>query len=425
MTVFRRMVSALALCASVLATGAQAAAAPDNGEKIPVIVSADDLQTWFTTESAGGGASARDWQVEPHTPCYAGTMSCNQTASGRVSLDSCNSSELYAVGYVFNGTAGQSVTFRATSADFAMTLVIGDGRPDSSTTILRQQDEFTRGATATITMSLPFTGPYLVLVTPGTRTTFGNYSVTITCGSSPQPQPPTPQPPSATATTQIVPIVGRLAGAGGSAFRSDVKIYNPTSSVITGTLVFTPRGQSASPADNTVAFSVPIGGVRFYEDVYATGYPGGSGAARLTVITNGSAQPVIDTSTYTATADGGELAQSPTVVRPADFSAAGTKHVALLGKSSERTNVFVMTGTTDTTIRWQYRDASGGFGPSTTRTYAKDATHQTTVQDLIGFPPAANATLEATIVTGSARLAISPVNNVSNQGRWSDFKVTP
>jgi hypothetical protein len=113
------------------------------------------------------------------------------------------------------------------------------------------------------------------------------------------------------------------------------------------------------------------------------------------------------------------------VMRPADFAPAGTKMVAVLGKGSERTNLFVVTGSADTTIRWQYRDANGGVTPSITRTYGRDATHQFAVQDVIGTTPGANATLEAIIVGGSARVAISPVNNVSNQGRWTDFKVTP
>jgi hypothetical protein len=254
--------------------------------------------------------------------------------------------------------------------------------------------------------SLPWSGSYTL-------------SVTLTGG--------TPNPPTTTSNTQIVPIVGHVSGAGGSAFRSDVKLYNGSSSTVTGRFFFTPRNQSRSSSDPSVAFNVPPFGVRFFEDVYLQGYPGGSGAARLTIVpdTTASAPLVVDTSTYTANPDGGELAQSPTVSTSADYYGSGKKLVGLLGKGSERSNVFVMTGSTDVTIQWRLRDSNGVGSQTFTKTYAKDSTFQMSVADITGAPPAPNASLEATIQSGTARVALSPVNNVSNQGRWSDFKVAP
>jgi hypothetical protein len=257
-----------------------------------------------------------------------------------------------------------------------------------------------------VSSSLPWSGPYTLVVT-------------LTGGTSPTPPPLT--------NSQIVPIVGHVTGAGGSAFRSDLKLYNPSSSTITGRLVFTPRNQSRSASDPSVAFNVPPFGVRFFEDVYLQGYPGGSGAARLTIVpdSTSSAPLVVDTSTYTANPDGGELAQSPTVSTIGDYYGSGRKLVGLLGKGSERSNVFVMTGPTDVTITWRLRDSNGVGSQTFTKNYAKDSTFQMSVSDITGAPPAPNASLEATIVSGSARVALSPVNNVSNQGRWADFKAAP
>ena len=254
--------------------------------------------------------------------------------------------------------------------------------------------------------SLPWAGSYTL-------------SVTLTGGTT--------TPPTTTANTQIVPIVGHVSGAGGSAFRSDLKLYNGSSSTVTGRLVFTPRNQSRSSSDPSIAFNVPPFGVRFYEDVYLQGYPGGSGAARLSIVpdTTTSTPLIVDTSTYTANADGGELAQSPTVSTTADYYSSGKKLVGLLGKGSERSNVFVMTGSADVTIQWRLRDSNGVGSQTFTKSYAKDSTFQMSVADITGAPPPPNASLEATIQSGSARIALSPVNNVSNQGRWADFKVAP
>lgn len=249
---------------------------------------------------------------------------------------------------------------------------------------------------------------------PATLPWSGAYSLTVTTVGGATPT-----------STQIVPIVGHLSGSGGSEFRSDLKLYNPTGAAISGKLVFTPRGQSVSSADLAVGFVVPANAVRFYEDVYGVAFPGTGGAARLAVATEGTAKLIVDTSTYTLLPGGGELGQSPTVLTGGSFSSAGAKLVAVLGKSSERSNVFVVTGPSVTTIRWQYRDSNGAPTASFTRDYGRDATFQFSVTDVIGFSPAPNSTLEATIVVGSAALAISPVNNTSNQGRWIDFRSAP
>jgi hypothetical protein len=222
---------------------------------------------------------------------------------------------------------------------------------------------------------------------------------------------------------QIVPIVGHLSGAFGSVFRSDLKLYNPTSSLITGKLVFTPRGQSESSQDLSISYNVPANGVSFYEDLYATAFPGGSGAARLSIVPDASVVPIVDSSTYTALAGGGELAQSPTILLPTSFRSG--LQVAVIGKQSERTNVFIMTGSEDATIYWTYRDPAGVSRGTAAKAYPHDGTYQVGISDLLGITPVANGSLEANVVIGNARLALSPVNNVSNQGRWVDFQPVP
>lgn len=361
-------------------------------------------------------SEALERSIKPDTACAAGTIACGETKSGRVSVDSCESNLLYAVGYSFNGTAGQRITVSATSNDFAMTVVLGDGRVGQPTAIYARDDVFVRGQTASFTTTLPYTGAYIILVTPGTTLTFGNYSLTVTCAGSGT---------STGTNSQVVPIVGHLTGSGGSVFRSDLKLMNSSSSTISGVLVFTPRGQSASPSDPQVRFVLGAGQTRFFEDVYRAAQSG-DGAARLTIVPDANAAGLIaDTSTYTFVPGGGELGQSPTIFTRAQFWSAGTTVAAFLGKSGERTNVFIVTGDADTTIEWRYRNENGTLGAPVIRSYAANATHQVSAVDLVGFTPASNTILQATIQNGSARVALSPVNNVSNQGRWVDFKTMP
>ncbi|HWS72003.1 MAG TPA: hypothetical protein VN605_07805 [Thermoanaerobaculia bacterium] len=328
--------------------------------------------------------------------------------------------------YIFAVTAGQTLDIDYSSTAFETFLFVSKG---STSFPVNDVSSLNPGGTSRVTLHTTFTSAGSVKIEAeslfsmdpvGAQPWSGAYTLVVTLTGSTTPIP-TP-----TANTQIVPIVGHVTGAGGSAFRSDLKLYNGSSSTVTGRLVFTPRNQSRSASDPSVAFNVPPFGVRFYEDVYLLAYPGGSGAARLTIVPDTTTSSlVVDTSTYTANPDGGELAQSPTVSVTADYYASGKKLVGLLGKGSERSNVFVMTGSTDVTIQWRLRDSNGVGSQTFTKSYAKDSTFQLSVSDITGAPPPPNASLEATIQSGSARVALSPVNNVSNQGRWADFKVAP
>jgi hypothetical protein len=226
----------------------------------------------------------------------------------------------------------------------------------------------------------------------------------------------------------VIPIVGHLAGNQGSVFRSDLKLYNRGTSAITGVLVFTPRGQPAGASDPRVPFTVAGKSVLFYEDVYVTGFPGGSGAARLTIElddVDSASLLSVDSSTYTLVSNGGELGNTPTVLRTSAFVSefrTPNRVAAPLGKDGERANLFVTTGPAGATVAWTYRDALGGDVREVTQDYGPDTTYQFSVASLIGVPPAPNASLEARITQGSAHAALSPVNNISNQGRWVDFR---
>ncbi len=231
----------------------------------------------------------------------------------------------------------------------------------------------------------------------------------------------------APAPRQVVPIVGHVTGVGGSEFRSDLQLYNPSNGVISGSFIYTPRNQSASTADTTVTFEIPPFYVLVYEDIYDATFPGVNGAARLVIVLDRGVRtrPIVETSTYTATPDGGELGQSPTVFLDTEYAGVGARLAGVLGKVTERTNLFLMTGEQGVTIRWSYRDSFSRPVPPFVRAYPGSATFQLAAAEVLGFPPAPNASLEAFIEAGSARIASNPVNNITNQGRWSDFKIVP
>jgi hypothetical protein len=338
-------------------------------------------------------------------------LSVPSFVSGVITIGSCKQdSEYHDIYHIPNLTAGRQLRFVLTKTTlpdlhFEITRVANLTIID-----LYNKYEFSK-TTTTVDIEIPVATQINIFVAGATSYSTGGYTLSVS------------DLPLAGGTKQIVPIVGRVTGVGGSVFRSDLKLYNPTAAVVTGKLVFTPPGQSESPQDTSINYNISPFGVTFYQDVYATAFPGSAGAARLSVVSDMANIPIVDSSTYTALPDGGELAQSPTVLTPTAFRSG--VHVAVLGKGSERTNVFVITGAQDVTIFWRYRDPAGIVRNTTAKTYLRDGTYQLTVSELLGVTPAPNGSLEASVQSGTARIALSPVNNVSKQGRWVDFQPVP
>jgi len=223
---------------------------------------------------------------------------------------------------------------------------------------------------------------------------------------------------------QIVPIIAHSPGAANSTWRSDLKLYNPSDEVITGKLVGTPRGQSQSETDPNVTFTLQPKQVTVFEDVYATIHGQNvNGADRVLIQIDTGTDPIADTATYNLNPDGGELGQNPAVFKPTEFYGPNTTLAGIIGKNTERTNTFVMTGSDGATITWKYRQANGADEFSITQNYVRDATIQLNgTASILGFEALPNSSLEATINSGSARIGQSPVNNISNQGRWTEYK---
>ncbi len=140
--------------------------------------------------SATEAAVSSDETIQPHTPCFAGEISCGQTKTGRVSVDSCEVDFIYAVGYSFAGTQGQVVTITGRSPEFAATIALIDGRTGRDE-IYASNSVTTDGGTARINdFTLPYSGEYILFITPLEEVVFGDYTLTITCQTTTPPPPP-------------------------------------------------------------------------------------------------------------------------------------------------------------------------------------------------------------------------------------------
>lgn len=127
------------------------------------------------------GVPAPERIPQPNTPCNAGAIVCNQTVTGRISADSCRTSDgTYGLGYYFSGTAGQQVTFDARSPEIRLSIGVFD--PNDTLLFVAVAD--TVGVTISRTVTLSLTGTYTFILMAASPATFGDYTATLSCGST-------------------------------------------------------------------------------------------------------------------------------------------------------------------------------------------------------------------------------------------------
>jgi len=142
----------------------------------------------------------------------------------------------------------------------------------------------------------------------------------------------------------VIPAVGRVPGANGTFWRSDVTFYNPTGSTMQLALRYQPAG-SDNRFVNAVTLNVGGGKTTVLADVLNwLGISSGSGA--LDVRWNSAIGPVVASRTYTTTTGGGTYGQS---IDPVTEFGNDAYVPGLRGDFTYRSNVGFVNGG-DTTI---------------------------------------------------------------------------
>jgi hypothetical protein len=103
---------------------------------------------------------------------------------------------------------------------------------------------------------------------------------------------------------KIIPAAGAVAGAT-AFFRTSLQLLNPTSTAITGKLVFHKQALPASGGDPSLPFTLGKGQTASFSDVITS--MGASGLGSLDILTNGGAVPIASARVFS---DGGALGTS-------------------------------------------------------------------------------------------------------------------
>jgi hypothetical protein len=214
--------------------------------------------------------------------------------------------------------------------------------------------------------------------------------------------------------TDIIPVVGTVAGNFGSQFRTVIQLSNPTSATVNGKLVFHPINAAGSSSDPSTSFTLTA---RETELLHSTetifGVPG---VGSIDVITSGTAPPLIATRVFNDAGAAGTTGFAEDAVAVRD--AIGVDQSAFIALPEDvtnfRMNVGVRTLSSGATLAITVNDRSGAPVASKVLTLGADLLRQMTVQDFTGTPATIDASIVVKVTAGSAIIYSTITDNRTN-----------
>ncbi len=214
-----------------------------------------------------------------------------------------------------------------------------------------------------------------------------------------------------------LPVAGSTPGSFGSFFKTSLQVLNPNTSPLSGRIVFHPAGQSESPSDPSLGYSLAPGQSFAWDDVVAA--MGQSGLGSLDV-TGDSAlfPPVVVTRIFNDAGAGGTSGFTEPVfqVRDQFITPIPSVTVYLLPPDLDRYryNVGIRVLYPPVTVTVAVLDAGGNEVHTVTRSYETATVTQTTADDFAGVALENGQTLKVAIDPELAILYGATVDNVTN-----------
>lgn len=178
-----------------------------------------------------------------------------------------------------------------------------------------------------------------------------------------------------------IPVVGSVAGAFGSFFRTSLAMGNPATSDIHGKLVFRPAGQAGSDTDPSLDFAIPAGGTLNYADIIAS--MGQSGLGSLDILTTASPTPIATARVFNDTGAAGTSGLSEDAVPTgADYLSVASVFIPE-DLTNFRLNIGIRTFTAGSVNVTVY-GADGSQQSSTINTYPADFFQQVSAAAFTG-----------------------------------------
>jgi hypothetical protein len=213
---------------------------------------------------------------------------------------------------------------------------------------------------------------------------------------------------------RVIPAAGAVQGSS-AFFRTSLQLLNPTSTTITGNLVFHKQLQSASPGDPSLAFTLSAGKTISYPDVIAS--MGTAGLGSLDIVTNGGDAPIASARVFS---DGGSVVGtsgfSEEGVSPNDALDFFSGGILLIPAdlTNFRMNIGVRTLDPGATLDVATFDSSGNFVATRTVPYGANVFDQVPVSTFTGVatvPPGGYIRIGFNVFGGRAFVYSSVIDN--------------
>jgi len=225
---------------------------------------------------------------------------------------------------------------------------------------------------------------------------------------------------------RIIPAAGALPGAT-SFFRTALQMVNPTSTPITGKLIFHKQLQSASASDPSLAFTLGAGQAVAYPDVITS--IGTSGLGSLDVVTNGGSLPIVTARVFSDGGSAGTSGFSEEGVSPNDAIDYFSRAVLVIPPdlTNFRMNIGVRTLDAGASIGVTTIDATGHVRATRTVTYGPNIFDQQPVATFTGaatVPLGGWILIDINNVGDRAFVYSSVIDNKTSDStfRMADFK---
>lgn len=211
----------------------------------------------------------------------------------------------------------------------------------------------------------------------------------------------------------IVPVVGSTRGQSNANFKTELQLNNPTNAQITGWLIFHPMGQSASQSDPVLRYELAAHATRSFADVLAD--LGATGLGSLDVFVDRGVVPTVVARAYDDQTTGTTGVTVPLV--PASAVLIRESVAALIAPRDTtrfRFNVGVRSLGDGATLNLITRNASGTQRHFRSVTYATNFFEQAPGDVFAGIALQPNDSIEIEVVTGSAIVYATSVDNQTN-----------
>jgi hypothetical protein len=213
----------------------------------------------------------------------------------------------------------------------------------------------------------------------------------------------------------VIPVAISSPGQLGANFRTAAQLYNPSTTAITGKLVFHAQGVSGSASDPSLPYSLTPGQTTFLGDVVAALAQTGIGS--LDIVPSTGALPVASIRVYNDGGVNGTTGFTEQEFKPAEALSAGNRGV-IVGPFDPllyRLNIGVRTLATGATINITVRASTGTVLKTLSRSYAPNFFEQTDATSFVGgLLLAANQTITVDVVQGSLFIYGATADNRTN-----------